>query len=175
MSLEDNTVVLFTEIQRFRQGWIWYLVTGVPLLILVIIILNVTSQQSGTFNLDSLLVGFILAALMAYLVWYSSLEMTIDYKGLTYRFIPFHRSARHILWDDVATATVRKYHPIIEYGGWGIRRGFSGLAYNISGNIGLQLVLKNRRRILIGTQNPNELERVVQLLQKNGRIPSTTR
>jgi hypothetical protein len=59
----------------------------------------------------------------------------------------------------VASIEVRKYSPIKEYGGWGFRYGFkNGKAYNISGNMGLQLILKNGDRILIGTQKPEELE-----------------
>ncbi len=34
----------------------------------------------------------------------------------------------------------RKYRPIREYGGWGIRYGWNGRAYSTSGNEGVQLV-----------------------------------
>ena len=51
----------------------------------------------------------------------------------------------------------RQYKPIREYGGWGIRYGRGGKAYNVSGNKAVQLVLKNGKRLLIGSQRPDKL------------------
>ncbi len=174
MSLKDNSEVLFTEEQQFRQKWIRCIAVGIPLLIVMIIALNVFKHQNGS-NSDlfiSLLAAIIIVLLVGYLLWITTLKTVIDMEGLTYRFVPFHRSPRHIAWDQVSSAVVRQYRPIVEYGGWGLRWGFSGLAYNVSGNMGLQLVLKNSRRVLIGTQKPNELEQVVQHLQKKEIIPT---
>jgi hypothetical protein len=71
---------------------------------------------------------------------------------------PFQFKYNEISWNDVLTIEVRKYKPIREYGGWGYRFSFkNGKAYNISGNMGLQIVLKNGDKILIGTQKPDEL------------------
>nr|MBP6978828.1 hypothetical protein [Lentimicrobiaceae bacterium] len=52
------------------------------------------------------------------------------------------------------------YSTIGEYGGWGYRMGGkkAGVAYNISGNMGLQLELKNGKKILLGTKKPVEME-----------------
>jgi len=52
---------------------------------------------------------------------------------------------------------LRKYSPIGEYGGWGFRYG----AYNIKGSQGLQLKFKNGKMLLIGTQRPEELQKVL--------------
>jgi hypothetical protein len=53
------------------------------------------------------------------------------------------------------------------YGGWGIKRGIGGLAYNVSGNQGLQLVLTDGRKILIGTQKP---EQFINAMSSAGKI-----
>ena len=55
----------------------------------------------------------------------------------------------------------RTYSPMREYGGWGIRFGKSGKAYNIKGDEGLQLVFKNGKRLLIGSQKSQELAQAV--------------
>ena len=44
-----------------------------------------------------------------------------------------------------------------EFGGWGIRVAGDGRAYNAYGNQGVQLILTDGSRILIGTQRPDEL------------------
>jgi hypothetical protein len=62
---------------------------------------------------------------------------------------------------------VRKYKPLAEFGGWGLRFGVSGKAYNISGNKGLQLELTNNKKLLIGTQKPEELS---EALNKIGKL-----
>ena len=49
----------------------------------------------------------------------------------------------------------------MDYGGWGIKYGLKGLAYNISGNFGIQLELKSGSKILIGTQKPDEVKKLL--------------
>jgi hypothetical protein len=77
--------------------------------------------------------------------------------GLFYRYPPFIIKEKKINREEIERFEVRQYKPIQEYGGWGFRqqrRRFrnAGLAYNVSGNIGLQLYLKNGKKILFGTQ-----------------------
>jgi hypothetical protein len=60
-------------------------------------------------------------------------------------------------WSEIARLYPRTYRPIAEYGGWGIRWGKSGAAYNLGGTQGLQLELKNGKRFLIGSQDPSHL------------------
>jgi len=57
----------------------------------------------------------------------------------------------------VEAAEVRKYKPISEYGGWGLRYGFKGKAYTVSGKTGLQLYMRAGKNILFGTSRPEEL------------------
>jgi hypothetical protein len=59
------------------------------------------------------------------------------------------------------------YEPIAEYGGWGIRFGNKGMAYDVRGNKGIYITLTSGKHILIGTSKPNETE---QFLKKNEYI-----
>jgi hypothetical protein len=61
---------------------------------------------------------------------------------------------------------VRRYSAFSEFGGWGIRFGSSGTAFNVSGNIGLQLEFLNKERLLIGTNKPTELTKVIEELNE---------
>ena len=83
-----------------------------------------------------------------------------------FQFKPFHLKEKHIKPDDINSFEVRKYKPIAEYGGWGIRAGGrkAGRAYNVSGNMGLQLYLKNNKKILIGTQKPGEIRKAMEAM-----------
>jgi hypothetical protein len=75
---------------------------------------------------------------------------------LTVRYWPF--SNRRIPLSEIASCEVRTYRPIREYGGWGVRYSWAnGMAYNVSGNRGVQLVLRDGRHVLIGSREPDEL------------------
>lgn len=70
------------------------------------------------------------------------------------------------MWEQIDSAYVRSYNPIGEYGGWGIRGGklwskSKGKAINVSGDIGIQLELKNGDKLLIGTQKKEEARSVL--------------
>ncbi len=106
--------------------------------------------------------GSIVVLLVGILFLFLKLKTRIDEKGIHYQFLPFHFSEKSILWGEIEQCYVRKYSPIMEYGGWGIR-GISkkNKAYNTKGNIGLQLILKNGHKLLIGSQLQTELEQVI--------------
>jgi hypothetical protein len=54
--------------------------------------------------------------------------------------------------EEIQRYEIRKYSPLLDYGGWGIKKRFKwGRAYNVSGNIGLQLYLKTGKKVLFGT------------------------
>lgn len=84
---------------------------------------------------------------------------------LTVRLVPFR--TLFIPIEYVGEAFAREYSAAREYGGYGARKGFMGLnigkagrsgwAYTARGNKGVQLVLKNGLRILIGSQRSKEL------------------
>lgn len=59
--------------------------------------------------------------------------------------------------DSIRHSEVRTYSPLKEYGGWGIRYGSNGKAYNVSGNQGVQLEFRDGKRLLVGSQLPLEL------------------
>lgn len=92
------------------------------------------------------------------------LETLIDEEGVKCRFRPFQRKFKSFPAKDIVLYEVKKYNPILEYGGWGIRYGRKGTAYNVRGNMGLYLELKNKKNFLIGTQSPDSLRYAMEKL-----------
>jgi hypothetical protein len=88
------------------------------------------------------------------------LELRMDAAGIHYKFWPFF-GWRHRLWSELQSVEVRQYKPLLEYGGWGLRLGTKGWAYNIAGNQGIQLVLQDGDKLLLGTQRPEEAAAVI--------------
>jgi hypothetical protein len=81
--------------------------------------------------------------------------------GIYICFFPFHWTFRRIAFTEVKQYEVRTFHPIKEYGGSGIRYGPKGKAYTVSGDRGVQIELLNGKRLLLGSQRAEELQRAI--------------
>jgi len=79
--------------------------------------------------------------------------------GLYIRFYPM--SQRVVAYETITSCVPITYSPSREYGGWGIRWGRSGRAYNVSGNQGVQLKLSDEKPMLLGSQRPGELANAI--------------
>jgi hypothetical protein len=166
--------IIFHEVQQFRQIWLWLIILlPVGILWYGAIQQFVFKQPFGSkpapdsvLFISWLIVGIALPAL-----FYSSKLITeVRDDGVYLRFFPFHLSFRKIPFDRLSKYEARTYNPLLEYGGWGIRYGWKGKAYNVSGDRGVQLELSNREQILIGSQKPEELAYAIDLaLKKCGR------
>lgn len=158
-----GTETLFEERQRFKQWWVWMVLLGINLLLLVGVYKQVfNGQQFGNrpMSNEALLFAAVFFILCTIIFFNFRLETQIRKDGVYVRFFPFHLSFRHFCWDQISKAFVRQYRPISEYGGWGLRFGFfgKGRAFNVSGNMGLQLELDDNKKLLIGTNKPEELK-----------------
>lgn len=87
------------------------------------------------------------------------LEVTPDAVVISYR--PLKK--RRIPLADIDQAAVRTYNAIKEYGGWGIKGwSFKNVAYNVSGDRGVELTLRDGRRVMLGSQRPEELAQAIE-------------
>jgi hypothetical protein len=77
---------------------------------------------------------------------------------------------KHISISEIASVEVEKYKPIIEFGGWGVRKRFLSrkTAYNISGNMGMRVIMKNGSQIMFGTRKPDEMKHAVLKMMQRG-------
>ncbi len=114
-------------------------------------------SDNGLMVVGSL--AFLLFFAFFYLLFRIELVVEVHENHLSIRFPPF--SHRTIDLKDITRCNARTYRPILEYGGWGIRYGWKGMAYNVSGNRGVQLELSSGKRVLIGSQRPEELVQMI--------------
>ncbi|TKK69273.1 hypothetical protein FC093_08110 [Ilyomonas limi] len=163
---------LFSERQHFKQTWLWVLLIGVNVLFVYGIIrqvfFGVTFGDKPISN-GQLIVVASAVLLLTFLFVLLRLDTVIQHDGICYRFFPLQWKYKKITWDSISKAYLRQYNPITEYGGWGLRTGLfgNGQAFTISGNKGLQLVYNNKKKFLLGTQRPEEME---QVLKQLGRL-----
>lgn len=154
------TEIPFKEVQRLTDSWLGKIIGA--------IIFYLTGIQLGQLVGDpswSSLLGVLILGSSLLLFLGAKLKTRIDREGVTYQFSPFHSTPRFLAWTVIQGSTVRRYSPIREYGGWGIKIGRNGLALNTAGCYGLQLVLENGKQILIGTQKKADLEETIRSLK----------
>jgi len=162
----------FREQQQFRQGWLWLLFSAISIPILGLLGYGVYQQlvlgrPFGTHPASNVKLSGVFAVILVLhtlviaLFWYARLDVEVNASDLAIRFRPFHLKPRRIPLHNIADARARQYSALGEYGGWGIRIGFHGWAYNVSGDDGVQLTLADGRRILIGSRRSSELEAAI--------------
>ena len=133
---------LFREVQRFRQPWIWALLGGVALLMLVL----------GPISWG----GLVIVGAVAGLVYSLRLKTEVRADGIYLKMWPLHRSFRRIPWSEIKQYEAKQYRPLREFGGWGIRWTPGKIAYNVRGNRGVWIERMNERGVLVGSQHPEE-------------------
>lgn len=151
----DGTI-LFQEQQRFTQWWLY--VSLVPVVVLEAIMLY--REKLPWYEWWPLLISIGVFALILLI----RMRTVITDEAITVYYFPLLQKPKVFLWTALDKVYVREYSPLSEYGGWGIKGWGSkyGRAYNVKGNKGLQLELKDGKKVLIGTQEPIAIEEVLQ-------------
>lgn len=150
---------LFHEEQRFRQTWIWPMVllpTGLIWYFFVaqVILLRPMGQNPAP-NWAVWILFSLFGLALPWMMFALRMSVMVTHEGLYVRYFPFLTTRIPI--GQIDHCAPRTYSPIGEYGGWGIRGFGRNRAYNVSGNRGVQLVLVSGRRLLVGSQHPEEL------------------
>ncbi|MCK4412249.1 MAG: hypothetical protein KAY32_01765 [Candidatus Eisenbacteria sp.] len=170
MGASSQIPVTFREVQRFRQPWLWALVLTTPAILLYAIVQQLVFGRPFGNNpsSDELLIamGILLGAGLPLLFLSARLVTEVRAEGLHLRFHPFHRAGRRIAPEEIVSCEARSYSAIREYGGWGIRSGLHGKAYNVHGDQGVQLILRDGTRLLVGSQRAEELAAQINALRR---------
>ena len=141
---------LFEENQKFTQWWLWVILLSFP-------IISFGPFDENTININYVLIGFFIP----FLFYLFELSLKVSAEGLHYQFFPFHLKSHIIKLEDIEKFKAMEYSPLKEYGGWGIKYGFKGKAYNVSGNKGVKIFLNNGTNIMFGSQKHKELAKAL--------------
>jgi hypothetical protein len=146
--------MFFEERQRFLSNAL--LQAFLVLLLAIALALGLWSRgTAGPSPLAVLFAGVLALGLVVLM----ELRVVVRPGEVEIHMWPFRRKVIPV--QDIVEYEPRTYRPILEYGGWGIRFGPRGWAYNVSGNRGVQLRLRDGKRILIGSQKADELARAI--------------
>jgi hypothetical protein len=164
MSVLSYDRILFEEEQRFRQPWLILVVVFVCAIVFTSIFLSLHSlavSSVGTIGFAGMLSGIVASALVVIVLLVARLRVRVDSQMLDISFRPFvHRKIR---LKEIEQFEPRIYRPLMDASGWGVHYSFTGKgwAYNVSGDRGVQIKLKNGKWLLIGSQKPDELAKAI--------------
>jgi len=164
MTVSEPDAVHYREVQRVTQLWIWIIVL-VPTVIAwwAFVQQVLLSRSFGTNPAPDVAVVIIWVAFgLAFplLILAVNLRTEVRSEVVRLRFFPFR--SRTIPIGDIRECQARTYRPIGEYCGWGIRwTPGHGCAYTIKGNRGVQLTLADGKRLLIGSDRPEQLAEAI--------------
>lgn len=158
--------ILFNESQKFTQWWLWlFLLLPFFLSFFKLIYLWLNAfQNSGNASIsivfhDSIWWGMILYIAVLVFFWKSKLDTIVTKEEVRIKHLLFFSKVFSI--EDMAKAEIVNYGFV----GYGIRLSINhGTVYNVKGNKGLALTLKNGKRYIIGTQKPTRFYQILENL-----------
>ena len=154
------TNIIYKEVQHLNKFWI-----SILAIFMVIVFIYFTIQQSSISTVLIVLEAIFVIGILV-LILSIKLNLQVRDDGIYLQFYPFHFSFRKIPLENLNRYYKCNYHPIRRYGGWGIRYSSEGKAYTITGNQGVQLELTSGKRILIGSQKPDEFVKAIELARQ---------
>ncbi len=162
-------IIGFTEVQKFRSPWViaaavlMSLVAWWGFIQQIIFGIHFGSHPAPDY------VMFILVAIFGIGLPLFILTFRMHtILGPDFILIKMTLLGKHLIpLSGIKKCYSRQYRPILEYGGWGIRWSPSkGVAYNVTGNQGVQLEMINGRKILIGSREAEQLSQMINSLLK---------
>ena len=153
----------FSETQYFRQPW---LLAGLAAMMAPfwygVIRQTILGIPFGDRPLSDTALILITASVTLTSLWLFQMHLRTEVRDneVWVKFVLLWRP-RNIPFEDILSAESVTYRPIRDYGGWGIRAGPKGKAYNVSGDRGVQLELRGGEHFLIGSQLPGELAQAI--------------
>lgn len=146
----------YQETQYFRRNGFIMIIYLVDLLF-VGIVLKMFMDGAPKSDWVPMIIILGLLALVTLLIAQLTLITDIDKTEISIRFSPFTKHWKYS-WAEVKSYAVKKYDPIKEYGGWGLRWAGKRRAFNAYGSEGLELIFKDERKLLIGTNDSLRLK-----------------
>lgn len=155
----------FHEVQYVRQNRlfhvIWIAVIIMWILFIQQIIFGQTVGNQPAPDWFVILLWFLIGIGLPAVMWTARMVVDVTDKHVTIQYQPIVKKVIEMHQIDAVEATT--YRPIREYGGWGMIWLWNNVrAYTVVGNEGVMLTMTDGKRILIGSQQADDLATAIQ-------------
>ncbi len=164
---KDNGELIYSESLTMRK-MVWILF---PVFIAVLLLpsagLTLAEIQSK-WNQDfwNMIAPIIILMSVFLLLWNVRLNWSISKTEFSFTFFPFVLKRRTYSMEEVEDIQVMKINSLMEFGGWGLRRGKLGKAYTTSGNYILHIKFKQGTPINVSVLRPQQARDFLDQLQR---------
>ncbi|MBM3934266.1 MAG: hypothetical protein FJ319_08195 [SAR202 cluster bacterium] len=163
--------VRFREEQKFRQPWLWLLMSMSVLPVVLVFGIGLVMQLGfdrpfGSKPMSD--AGLVISAIACFAICgaltagflFIGLVTEVTDEAVLIKFSPLLQKTLPL--NEIASCEASDYSPLKDFGGWGVRYGFSkGWAYNVSGSSGVQIVTSAGKKVLIGSRRAGELAEAI--------------
>lgn len=165
---------LFEEKQRYDQWWLRAIVVFNALFVIAVVLHAMFTQlvwsepwgdrpmsDTGLIVFSFLVTGAMFV--MLYVFFNLELEVIVDRSSLSYRYYPILRSWRHIDKESIKSFETKTW--IVK--GRGHRTNIFGKrTIIVKGNTGISIDMMNGKKLVLGTQHPNEFMAALNKMKK---------
>lgn len=164
-----NKPALFQETQKFRQPWLWGLVLLPTIGILAIILYQlITGQPVGDKPAPTWLLLLLLVVIPMPLVvgfYIAQLTLRVEEEGIYYGWNLFGSKQNRLPWNEIHSLMLIRYKLLGS--GVSLTRKY-GTVHSVRGDVGLFLETRRGRKLTIGTNKPDELDRALREIAAQG-------
>jgi hypothetical protein len=163
----------FREVQRMRSWWfliLTFLLAGLAWWGMVQQLILGEPWGNNPASDEAMLAIFVIMGIGLPLFLLNIRMTTVVSDSLQIRFFPFSFRPRTIPPEEIVSHSVVRYRPLADYGGYGIRGLPSDRAYNVSGDRGVKLILRNGNAIMIGSQRAEELNMALDIMLRSASL-----
>lgn len=152
----------FEEHQVQRRFLPWLLVVVIWFIALWQISNNDLSDENLLFDIMLLLV---VPILMTVVLLFFKLTVKINEEYLYLRMMPFQWKYHKVKLDDILGATIMEYNTgrLFQAWGFGSLRTGKYRSYTVKGYYGVEITIKDGRRIFVGTEYPNRILKLLKI------------
>jgi len=153
-SVARGEFVTYWDVQNPR--YVTWLSIGIPVVLWI---------SAGVLASTSLLGASILALVgLVLMQFYGGQRTRVDSGGVSIRYGLAGLRVFRCELAEIAAIRIRSFAPLADFGGYGIRVAGGVTAYYLAGRTGVQLQLRERRDVLIGSPHPERLAAVLEVL-----------
>lgn len=169
----------FKEEQHFSNPWFWvflivvFTIALAPTVVAIyggLVLEKPYGETPSSLTTLFILLSVLVVIYILVILLFRKMRLIVEIRdeGVCYRYPPFISKERLFAREEINKYEIRKYKPIMEYSGWGIRYswGKSGRALTVKGRMGLQLFLTDGKKVLFGTQRGDALLRAMNKMMK---------
>ena len=150
-ALFNDEKVLYSEVQQYRQQWLWVLLIFSTIMsLLPVTLITLTGKKDVKAGLIVAACILIFEAINIILFYKTKFETIVTAKGIYYRWWPFFRKYTFINRADIERVSFEKWTNTQ----WGFSKSEKyGRAHTVNGDKGILIELKDGRKYYIGSQD----------------------